>query len=265
MIVAIGDSLSVLASSNNGEDGEDEDDEETEKGQLSEDDEPGWVKGTITQTGQQRREKFQQKEMKLDKLTQPGWEEAGEFLCESNKKSSSSELRVLAVGQPQMDDDASAPAPTTFVDLMEWLDIVPGLSQMPQGTSWPGSCHMRPGCGKLQSNSSIPGLAPTAQPDSSLIASAKTEFPSLKLYSLLYPQTQKKEIEVLLKFGIAVLFESVLWVSTMLFSSVTASVPTFANVTTRTWRMVHISFGNRKHHLSGYTYLANFDLSSRWW
>jgi len=48
MMVAIGDSLSDLASSDDGEDEEDEDDEETEQGQLSEDDEPGWVMGTIT-------------------------------------------------------------------------------------------------------------------------------------------------------------------------------------------------------------------------
>jgi len=50
MMVAIGDSLSDLASSDNGEDGEDEDDEETEQGKLSEDDTPGWVMGRITKT-----------------------------------------------------------------------------------------------------------------------------------------------------------------------------------------------------------------------
>ena len=52
MLIAIGDSLSDLASSDDGEDGEDEDDEETVMGKLSEDDEPGWVMGTITQTVQ---------------------------------------------------------------------------------------------------------------------------------------------------------------------------------------------------------------------
>ena len=54
MLVAIRDSLSDLASSDDGEDGEEEDDEETEQGNLSEDDEPGWVMGTITKTVQQR-------------------------------------------------------------------------------------------------------------------------------------------------------------------------------------------------------------------
>jgi hypothetical protein len=53
MLVAIGNSLSDLASSDHGEDREDEDNEETEQGKLSEDDETGWVMGTITKTVQQ--------------------------------------------------------------------------------------------------------------------------------------------------------------------------------------------------------------------
>ena len=57
MLVAIGDSLSDLASSDNGEDAEDENDEETEQGKLSEDYEPGWVMGTITKPVQQRMER----------------------------------------------------------------------------------------------------------------------------------------------------------------------------------------------------------------
>jgi hypothetical protein len=76
MLVAIGDSLSDLTSSDDGEDGEDEDDEETDQGKLSENDEPGWVMGTITNTVQQRMERLWQKQMKVDQLTQPGWEDA---------------------------------------------------------------------------------------------------------------------------------------------------------------------------------------------
>jgi len=52
MLVAIGVSLSDLASSDNWEDGEDEDDENSEQGKLSDNDEPGWVMGTITKTVQ---------------------------------------------------------------------------------------------------------------------------------------------------------------------------------------------------------------------
>jgi hypothetical protein len=79
MLVAIRASLSDLASSDDGEDGEEEDDEETEQRNLSEDDEPGWVMGTLTKTVQQHMERFRQKQMKLDELTQPGWEDRANY------------------------------------------------------------------------------------------------------------------------------------------------------------------------------------------
>jgi len=90
MLIAIGDSLSDLASSDDGEDGEDEDDEETEQGKLSDDNEPGWVMGTITKMVQQRVESFRQMQMKLDKLTQPGLEDAADYFRERDKKNSTS-------------------------------------------------------------------------------------------------------------------------------------------------------------------------------
>jgi hypothetical protein len=93
MLVAIGDSLSDLASSDDGEDGEDEDDDETEQGKLSEDDKPGWVMGTITKMVQQRMERFQQKQMKFDELTQPGWEDAADYVRTRDKRYGTSELR----------------------------------------------------------------------------------------------------------------------------------------------------------------------------
>ena len=110
MMLPVGGSLSDLASSDEGEDGEDEDNEETEQGKLSEDDEPGWVMGTITKMVQQRMERFRQKQMKLDELTQPGWEDAADYVRESYKQYGTSELKILAVGQQQTDDDASEPA-----------------------------------------------------------------------------------------------------------------------------------------------------------
>jgi hypothetical protein len=85
MLVAIRDSLSDLASSKDGEAGEDEDDEEIQQGKLSEDDEPGWVMGTITKTVQQRMKMFRQKQMKLDELTQPGWEDVADYFREWDK------------------------------------------------------------------------------------------------------------------------------------------------------------------------------------
>jgi len=61
MMVAVGESLTDLASSINGEDGEDEDDEGTEQGKLSEDEEPSGVMDTIIKTIQQGMKWFQQK------------------------------------------------------------------------------------------------------------------------------------------------------------------------------------------------------------
>jgi len=172
MMAAIGDSLSDLASSDDGEDGEDED-EDTEQGKLSEDDEPGWVMGTITKTVQQRMESFRQKQMKLDELTQPGWEDAADYFRERDKKHGTAELRVPVVVQSQTDDGASAPPPTTFGELMERLDMVSGISQMPQGTSRPGSSHIRLGWVKPQSNTSISWLEPAVEPDTSPLLKAK--------------------------------------------------------------------------------------------
>ena len=86
MMVAIGDSLSDLESFDYGEDGEDEDDDETEQGKLSKNDEHSWVIGTISKTAEQHMERFRQKQMKLDKLSQPGWEDAAAYFRERDNK-----------------------------------------------------------------------------------------------------------------------------------------------------------------------------------
>jgi hypothetical protein len=125
MMVVIRDSLSDIPSSDDGEDGEDEDDEETEQGQLSEDDEPGWEMGTINQTVQQHMERFRPKQIKINELAQPGWEDAADYICERGKRYGTSELRVPAVVQLQTDDDIAVPAATTFGELMECPDIAP--------------------------------------------------------------------------------------------------------------------------------------------
>jgi len=173
MLVAIGDSLSDLASSEDGKDGEEEDDEKTEQGNLSEDDEPGWVMGTMTKTVQQRMERFRQKKMKLDELTLLGWEDAADYFRERDKKYGTTELRVLAVVQPRTNDDAPAPLPAKFGELTQSLDIVPGISPRPQGTSRPGSSHMRLGSVKPQSKSCIPGDELAAVSDWSMLLKAK--------------------------------------------------------------------------------------------
>jgi len=173
MLVAIGDSLSDLASSDDVEDGEDEDEEKTEQGNLSEDDEPGCVMGTITKTVLQRLERFRQTEMKLDELSQPGWEDAANYFSEEDKTYGTTKLRVPAVIQPETNNDTPAHPPATFGQLMESLDIVPGISQRPQGTSRPGSSHIRLGPVKPQPKWSIPSGEPAAEPDSSTLLKAK--------------------------------------------------------------------------------------------
>jgi len=68
MLNAIGDILSNLTTAGDEEDGEDEDvdEEDAELVMLCEDDEPGWVMGTISKIVLFRMESFRQKLMKLD-------------------------------------------------------------------------------------------------------------------------------------------------------------------------------------------------------
>jgi len=173
ILVAIGDSLSDVASSDDGEDGEDDNEEETEQGKLCEDDDPGCMMGTITKTVQQRMERFGPQQMKLDELTQRGCEDAPDHFREQDNKYRTSELSVPAVIQPHMNDDARAPPLTTFGELLEPLDIGPGISQRPQGTSRPESSRIRLCPVKLGSRLSIPSGEPAAEPDSSMLLNAQ--------------------------------------------------------------------------------------------
>jgi len=100
MMVATGVSLSDIASFNDGEDGELKNEEDTEQGKLSEDDERGWVTGTISNIVPQHMEEFQQNQMKLDKLTQPEWGDPADYLRDRDKEYSSSKLRVPVVVIP---------------------------------------------------------------------------------------------------------------------------------------------------------------------
>ena len=159
MFNTVGFSLSNHASSDDEEDGEDEEDEEdTEPGKLSEDDESGWVMGTISKTVQHRMESFGQKQLRIDKLTQPGWRDIANYFRERNMKYGTAKLMVPAVVKPQTDTAAATPLLTTFGDLMQIVDIIPGQSQMPQGTFRPGSNQMRLGSEKPQSYTDIASL-----------------------------------------------------------------------------------------------------------
>jgi len=119
----------------------------------------------------------------FDELTQLGWEDAADYFHEQDEKYGTSELRVLAVVQPLMNDNAPPHSPTTFAELMVSLDSVPGISQ---GTSRAGSSHIRLGSVRPQSKSSIPSREPAAEPDSSPLLKAKPVEP-LSFYPCLWP------------------------------------------------------------------------------
>jgi len=126
MLNAIGDSLSDLASSDDEQDGaEKEDDEEdSELGNHSDDDEPGWVMGTITKTVQHRMESFRQKQMRLDELAQPGWGDAANYCRERDMRYGTAELMVPAVVKPQIDSTTATPSPITVGEHMQTPEIV---------------------------------------------------------------------------------------------------------------------------------------------
>ena len=148
MLDATGDSLSDLASSDNEENGED--DEDTEQVKQSEDDEHGWVMGTISKAVKQRMERFQETQINLDELRQPGWGDMADYFRERDTRYGVTELKFPAVVKLYKVEDAAHPALSTFGELMESLDIIPGILQIPHGTSQPGSSHVRQGSGRLQ-------------------------------------------------------------------------------------------------------------------
>ena len=167
MLNAIGDCMSDFSSSNNEEDGEDEDDDEEDLagGKLSDDDEPGWVMGTIPETVKYHMEHFRQKQMKLDEMTQPGWGDSADYFRDGDRKYWTTELKGLAVVQLQTPDDAESSAPITYGEPMETLDSIPTKLLTPLVTSRPGSSHTGPGSQKPQTDERIPSLPPTPMPD----------------------------------------------------------------------------------------------------
>jgi hypothetical protein len=80
-------------------------------------------------------ESFRQKQMRLDELTQLGWRDAADYFRDRHMEYGTTELMVPADGKPQTDSTADTPSMTTFGDLMQAIDIVPGQSQMLQVTS----------------------------------------------------------------------------------------------------------------------------------
>ena len=162
---AFGNSLSNLASSDNEQNGEDEEDkeEDTELSKLSDEDEPGWVMGTIVKTVQHCMEYFRQIQiqMRLDELTQPGCGDAANCTCEWVVKYGTAELKVPAVVKPQIDITTATLPQRTIGELIQTVEIVRWQSKMPAGTSHPGSSQMRLDLEKPQ----WPKLIPVFSPD----------------------------------------------------------------------------------------------------
>jgi hypothetical protein len=134
MMGAIRDSVRDLAGSDDGEDGDVEEDDPV-PGKLSKHDEPGLVIRTITKTGHQHMQRFRHKQMTIDQSMNPGLEDAADYFCESDKKYRIAKEMVPAVVPPHMCVDSVVPAQTACGELMECLQIVSGLWQMPQATS----------------------------------------------------------------------------------------------------------------------------------
>jgi len=181
-------SLSNRASSDDQEDVVEEDDQDTEVGELSTDYVPSWVMGTISKVVQQHMERFWQKQMKLDKLKQPGWGDAADYICVRDKKYGMTELRFPVVVKPHTDHVATAPALTSFGELTECLHSVSRILELPQGTSRPGSSHIKLGSIKPESNKGIAGLLPNTEADSSHIQTAKPVQPVSNDPCMLPPQ-----------------------------------------------------------------------------
>jgi hypothetical protein len=102
MLNAIGDSLNNLARSEDVQDGEEnvDDEEDTDLGRLSDDDEPGWVMGTISKMVQHRMGSFRPTQIRLDELTQLGWRDAVNFFRVRDMTYVTAKLKVPAVVKP---------------------------------------------------------------------------------------------------------------------------------------------------------------------
>jgi len=126
MLYGIRDDLRDLASSDDGEDWEDKDvdEEDSELGKLSEDDEPGWMMGAISKTVQYCMERVWQTQMQLEELTHPGWGDAANYFCESDKMDETNKWNVLAVIQLRTEVVAASSALTTFCEPTETLASV---------------------------------------------------------------------------------------------------------------------------------------------
>jgi len=105
---------------------------------------------------------FRQKQMMLDQSTQAVCSDTADYFSERDKKYGMTEFNVSAVVQPHTAGDATSAVRTTFGELMETIDYVPGKLQIPQGISRPGGSHPRLGSQNSQTHEFIPSHPPAA-------------------------------------------------------------------------------------------------------
>jgi len=174
MLNAIGDRLSDLACPDNEQYGEDaEDDEEhTELRKLSDDDDPGWVMGTIFKTVQHRMDCFRQKHMTVDELTQSGWGDIANYFRVRDMMYGTAKVKVLAVVKPQIETTAATTPPSICAEHMQTLEIILRESQMPAVISRLGCSQLRLGSQNRQLHKFLPILLPDAAPNLTLIQDA---------------------------------------------------------------------------------------------
>jgi len=101
-----------------------------------------------------------------------------------DEKYSRAKWTVSAVLLPLMKDDAGPSALTSFGELIDTVDMIPGKSPVLEGTSRPGCSKMKLRSGESQSHQGIASLTANQVPDWSPIKEANPVKPECH-----YPST----------------------------------------------------------------------------
>jgi len=123
--------------------------------------------------------------MKFDKLTRAGFGDNAYYFHERDRKYGTAEWMLPAVVNPKTLKTPATPSSTTFAELIQSLDIIPGQLQMLQKTSVPGSSQMRLASQKPKSNNNIESLPPVVAPDLSQLKQLKPAEPG-SFYPCIY-------------------------------------------------------------------------------
>lgn len=134
----------------------------SELGKLSENDEPGWVMGTLSKEVPQSMETYLVMEIWHDELTQLRWWDMADYFPYRDMKCWMAALKLLPIVISLADKVAATPGTTKFVKLIVTVDNVPGKSQMLDGHPHQGCSHTMLGFPKPQSDKQIMSRLPDA-------------------------------------------------------------------------------------------------------